>query len=179
VRYLQFMFRATDHHRRERAHRDRQAWKRPLAPKPEHPLRPPVATMRRRSQEKVEIVRAVYKPWSEGDFGARVDLFDDHLVFVPGAGSGDDGAYLGTEAIAAYTRGRLEPWARLTVEAEEIVPAGDSVLVRVHQRGVRTAVRVPWKMRYFQLWSFRGDKVIRLESFRKRVEALEAAGLRE
>jgi hypothetical protein len=34
-------------------------------------------------------------------------------------------------------------------------------------------------MRYFQVWSFRGDKVIRLESFRERVDALEAAGLRE
>jgi ketosteroid isomerase-like protein len=132
------------------------------------------------SQEKVEIVRALYEPWSEGDFGASVDLFDDHVVFVPGAGFGNDaGAYLGTEAVAAYTRGRLEPWAHLTVDAEEIVPAGDSVLVRVHQRGVGTAIGVPWKVRYFQVWSFRGDKVIRLESFRKRVDALQAAGLSE
>jgi ketosteroid isomerase-like protein len=133
------------------------------------------------SEENVEVVRAVYERWSEGEFGASVDLFDRHVVFVPGTGFGDDaGAYVGTEAVAGYTRETLlEPWTHLTVEAEEIVPAGDSVLVGVHQRGVGTASGVPTEMRYFQVWSFRGDKVIRLESFRERVDALEAAGLRE
>ena len=34
-------------------------------------------------------------------------------------------------------------------------------------------------MRYFQVWTFRGGAVIRLESVRAREEALEAAGLSE
>jgi len=34
-------------------------------------------------------------------------------------------------------------------------------------------------MHYFTLWSFRGATVIRIESFRERSAALEAAGLRE
>jgi hypothetical protein len=34
-------------------------------------------------------------------------------------------------------------------------------------------------MRYFTLWTFRGRKVIRIESFPERAQALEAAGLRE
>jgi ketosteroid isomerase-like protein len=37
----------------------------------------------------------------------------------------------------------------------------------------------PTDLRYYQVWSFRGGKVIRLENFRERAEALEAAGLRE
>jgi ketosteroid isomerase-like protein len=132
------------------------------------------------SEENVEAVRTVYERWSEGDFRAAVDLFDPHVVFVPGSGFGDAGAYLGTEEFAAYTRRTLlEPWRHLTVEAEEIVAAGDSVLVHVHQRGVGSASGVTTEMRYFALWSFRGRKVIRLESFRELAEALEAAGLRE
>ena len=51
--------------------------------------------------------------------------------------------------------------------------------VSVHQRGVGRTSGVPTEMRYFTLWSFRGRKVIHLESFRERAAALEAAGLSE
>jgi ketosteroid isomerase-like protein len=135
------------------------------------------------SQENVEVVRAVYESWSEGDFRASVDLLDSHVVLVLGPEFGPDspegGTYSGTAAVSAYTRGLLGSWTDFTMEAEEIVAAGDTVLVGVRQRGVGTVSGVPTEMRYFTLWSFRGRKVIRLESFRKRAEALEAAGLRE
>ena len=90
------------------------------------------------------------------------------------------GLYIGSEGIAEYTRENLvKPWSSFTVEAEEIVAAGDSVLVHVHQRGVGRASGVPSELRYFTLWSFRGPRIIRIESFRDRAEALEAAGLSE
>jgi ketosteroid isomerase-like protein len=138
------------------------------------------------SQENAEIVRAVYERWSEGDFRAGVELLDPHVVLVldPGfaaflVSNPDKGAFYGVEAVAAYTRGILEPMTRLTMEAEEIVAAGDSVFVGVRQRGVGSASGAPTEARYFTLWSFRGDKVIRIESFPERSKALEAAGLRE
>jgi uncharacterized protein len=131
------------------------------------------------SQESVETVRGVYERWGEGDFAASVDLFDPHVLLVLGPGFFEAGTYLGHEAIAAYTRILLEPWTRLTLEAEEIVAAGDSVLVSVHQHGAGRASGVPTQARYFTLWTFRGGKVIRLEGFRERAEALEAAGLRK
>jgi hypothetical protein len=34
-------------------------------------------------------------------------------------------------------------------------------------------------MRYFQVWTFRGASVIRIESVIERADALEAAGVRE
>ena len=65
------------------------------------------------------------------------------------------------------------------MEAEEIVEAGDGVLVDVRQRGVGRTSGVPVELRYFTLWSFRARKVIRIQSFRDRAEAFEAAGLSE
>ena len=59
------------------------------------------------------------------------------------------------------------------------VATGDTVLVNVHQSGVGRASGIQTDMRYFTLWSFRGRKVIRIESFRDRADALEAVGLRE
>jgi ketosteroid isomerase-like protein len=138
------------------------------------------------SQENVAAIRAVYERWAEGDFHAAVDLdlFDPHVLLVLRPEFGPDypdaGTLLGPPAIAAYTRDSLlKTWSDFTMEAEEIVPAGDSVLVSVHQRGIGRASGVPTEVRYFTLWTFRGHKVIRFESFRKRAEALEAAGLRE
>jgi ketosteroid isomerase-like protein len=131
------------------------------------------------SEENIGAVRAVYERWSEGDFRASVDLLDPHVVLVLGPELPDAGAYLGVEAVAEYTRGLLEPWTDFTIEAEELVAAGDSVLADVRQRGVGSTSGVPTELRYFMLWSFRGHQVIRLESFRERAEALEAAGLRE
>ncbi|MCA1695961.1 MAG: nuclear transport factor 2 family protein [Actinobacteria bacterium] len=132
------------------------------------------------SEENVEIVRRIYEQWSEGDFRGGSDLLDPQVVVVIPGGFPDPGTYLGTEAIAAYTRTvMLETWERLTIEAEELLGAEDSVLADVHQRGVGSTSGVPAEMRYFTLWSFRGSKVIRIESFRERAEALEAAGLSE
>jgi ketosteroid isomerase-like protein len=131
------------------------------------------------SQENVEAVRAIYERWSEGDFRASLEVLDPHVVFVMGPEFPDAGAYYGVEAFIGYTRVLLEPWTRLTIEAEEVIPAGDSVLVRVRQRGVGGESGIPIEMTFFMVWSFRARTVIRLESFREHAEALEAAGLRE
>ena len=56
---------------------------------------------------------------------------------------------------------------------------GDTVLVEVKQTGIGQDSQVPVDHNYFQLWTFRGGKVIRLETIMREAEALEAAGLRE
>ncbi len=127
----------------------------------------------------MEIVRAVYERWGEGDFRAILDVADPLLLLVLGPGFPDSGTYLGIERLAEYTRGFLEPWTHITIEAEEITDTEGSVVVTVHQRGVGSESGAETEFRYFQVWSFRGRKVIRLENFRERAEALEAAGISE
>jgi ketosteroid isomerase-like protein len=129
------------------------------------------------SREHVEAVRGVYERWSEGDFRAGADLFDRLVLFVLDPEFPDAGTYLGLERIADYARGMLEPWTRFTIEADEVIDARDSVVVAVHQRGVGEGSGAPTEFRYFQVWSFRGARVIRLENFRERTDALEAAGI--
>ena len=138
------------------------------------------------SRENVEMMRSVYDRYREGDFRASADLLDPYVVLVLSRASDwgpetpASGVYIGSEGVAEYTRESLiKPWSSFTMEADEIVEAGDSVLVRVHQRGVGRTSGVPSELRYFTLWSFRGPRIIRIESFRDRGEALEAAGLSE
>ena len=129
------------------------------------------------SEENVEIVRAIYARFGEGDFRASVDLLDPHIVFLMMQDAPDAEVYVGVEAVAAATRGLFDTWADFTLKAEELIPAGDSVLVSVRQQGVARISGVPSDERYFTVWSFRGRKVIRIETFPERAQALEAAGL--
>ena len=131
------------------------------------------------SEENVDAIRAVYERWGEGDFEAGLDLLDPHAVLVHDPEFEAGGPSYGINAITEFTRGMLEAWTRFTISAEEVIPARDSVLVGVHQRGVGRASGVPADLHYFMVWTFRGHKVVRFESIRVRAKALEAAGLSE
>jgi ketosteroid isomerase-like protein len=126
--------------------------------------------------ETESIVRAVYERWSEGDFRTH-DAYDPNVVFVMRPEFPDTGVYVGTEEVAAYTRGFLEPWSRITIEADEITVAGDSAVVAVRQRGTGSASGAATEISYFHVWTFRGGKAIRFESVRARAEAFAAVGL--
>jgi ketosteroid isomerase-like protein len=128
-------------------------------------------------EENVEAVRRVYERWRDGDFYAMVEVFDPHVLLVMRPEFPDAGTYLGVEGIADYMRQFLEPWIRITIKAGEITAAGDSVVVAVHQRGVGSGSGVATELSYFHVWTFRGGKAIRLETFRERGQAHEAAGL--
>jgi hypothetical protein len=51
--------------------------------------------------------------------------------------------------------------------------------VEVLQRGVGLSSGIETELHYFQVWTFRGDAIIRIESIAEREQALEAVGLRE
>jgi ketosteroid isomerase-like protein len=128
------------------------------------------------SEENVAAVRAVYERWAAGDFRAGLDLFDPKVVFILRPSFPESGTYLGIAEVGEYTRGFLEAWSRITIEAVEVIDAGSDVIVAVRQRGVGVGSGADTDFRYSQVWSFRGRKVIRLENFREHAEALEAVG---
>ena len=131
------------------------------------------------SQDKVEIVRRVYERFGEGGFRASVDLLDPHIVFLLMADAPEPEVYVGVEAVAEATRQLFDTWADYTLTAEGFIPAGDGVIVSVRQQGVARISGVPSDEHYFTVWSFRGPKVIRIETYPERAQALKAAGLSE
>lgn len=129
------------------------------------------------AERNLAALREIYAGWAAGDFTASVEHFDPDVLFVMGSGFPDAGRYLGHEGVAKYTRGFLEPWTRITIEPEELIPAGDSVVAAVRQHGFGSGSGAETEFHYFQVWTFRGPKVIRFETFRERAEALGAVGL--
>jgi ketosteroid isomerase-like protein len=132
------------------------------------------------SQDNMTAVRAVYDEWAKGNFRAGGDLWDSRVVFVPIADLPDAGDYFGLEGITTFMRAFLQPWTNFTITADELIEAGDSVVVVARQRGIgRDSGLLAQLEQQFQVWTFRGRTVIRFEAFRERAEALEAVGLRE
>jgi ketosteroid isomerase-like protein len=132
------------------------------------------------SQEKVEIVRQIYAEWARGNFAAGTDLYDAYVQLVLRPEFPDARAYCGPDEIRRYMRQDfLADFEGATITGEEFLDARDSVVVRVNQRATGPESGAPVGMRYYQVWTFRGGSVIRIESIKHREEALEAAGLRE
>jgi len=73
------------------------------------------------SEENVEAIRAVYERFSKGDFRASLDVVDPLVLFVQRPEFPESGAYLGIARLVEYTRGFLEPWSHITIEANSKV----------------------------------------------------------
>jgi ketosteroid isomerase-like protein len=128
------------------------------------------------SRENVEFVRAVYAEWERGNFSAGVDRYDPDAVLVQGEGFPEAGSYQGLAGFANYMHIFLDAWEKVTIEAEELIDAGDSVVAAVLQTGIGKGSGASTELRFFQVWTFREGKVIRLEVIRDRDAAFEAAG---
>jgi ketosteroid isomerase-like protein len=70
------------------------------------------------------------------------------------------------------------PWAAYRTEIEQLIDAGDRVVVLVREFGRRVGGAYEVAFPAATVWSVRDGKVVRAEFFPDRARALEAAGLR-
>jgi ketosteroid isomerase-like protein len=131
------------------------------------------------SQEKVEIVRRIFDRWATGDFGAGLADLDPGVVFVVRPPVPEAVKTVGPDGIRKYMRGFLDNWDRYAVEARTLRAADDIVVAHAVQHGEGKASRIEMEQEFFMLFTFRGGRIVRIESVLNEREALEAAGLRE
>jgi len=130
------------------------------------------------SEANVETLRRIYEAWARGEFTEGRELYDPHVVLVLRPEFPESGPHYGREAIRKYMlEDFLLDFDHATISGEEFIDAGDTVIVSVHQQALGPRSGAPVDMRYFQLWTFRGGSVIRIESIMERDDALAAAGL--
>ena len=127
------------------------------------------------SRENADAVRTCIEAYLRGDYlGATAFLAPD-VVW-------ENGQELPAHGPAAvremWTRWTSE-WENLEMVAEELIDAGDKVLVAMHYRGHGRLSGVAVDGWVFEVHTFRDGQCIRKADFRTRPEALEAAGLSE
>ena len=133
------------------------------------------------SEENVEVVRDQFAATNERDFRRAMTYYADdvELVVHPDAFL-DRGVFQGRDAVGQWFADwflTFEPGYHL--EIEEARDLGDLVLLsaRHHGRGRTSGAEVHGQTGY--LYTLRAGKIVRVELYPSRTEALEAAGLRD
>jgi len=64
-----------------------------------------------------------------------------------------------------------------SVEAEDVVRTGKTVAVVIKEAGRGKNSAIPFRAEHTQVWTFRDARIVHIELYRERGDALEAAGL--
>jgi ketosteroid isomerase-like protein len=140
------------------------------------------------SEENVEIVRNAsdsFKAFMRDDLSseAYVERFDPEieLHWRDRQEYPDFAQHLrGAADLIAFSEHYRERWVDLVQEPLEVIDAPEGrVLVLTRQSGQGRESGVPIVIHFFQLWTIRDGKVWRIEYFRHRADAFEAADLWE
>jgi len=128
------------------------------------------------SYENVEVVRRAweYEMFGRGGEDAVADFASDFVMNPV-----EESASYGRAAIRDNFQRFASAWDNLQVNAEEFIDAGDRVFVAAHFRGRGRASGITVETRFYEVYTLRDHKIVRVDEFTHRDEALEAAGLRD
>ena len=124
------------------------------------------------SRENVEIVRRAFDYEKYGVGEARA-IFDPDVVMT----SIDEEPKYGPDAMRDDWEQWASAWEELKVTPEEIIDAGDQVVVVAHHQGRGRGSGMQIDSRYYEVYTLREGKVSRQDEYIERAEALEAVGL--
>jgi ketosteroid isomerase-like protein len=126
------------------------------------------------SQENVEAVGRCFEAYRRGDYaGASAYLAPDVVWNV-----GQERPAHGPAAVREMWKRWDSEWEELETVVEEVVDAGNKVVVAVRYRGRGRLSGVEVNDRQFEVHTFRDGRCVHKVDFREQAEALEAAGLR-
>jgi ketosteroid isomerase-like protein len=130
------------------------------------------------SRENVELVRRQHEHFSR--YGEVLsDIYDSDAEWVAAREDPDSATHRGLEAIRRYFAQWTGTFESVDLRAEELIDAGEKVFAWIRFSGHGTTSGIPAELEQAQVWTFQDGKVLRVEEFFDRGEALEAVGLRE
>jgi ketosteroid isomerase-like protein len=127
------------------------------------------------SEENVEVVREVWDAYARGDLDRIMEFSDPHVVMI----TVEDGAQYGFDAVRRNYERWQEAWSDAETTVEQVTAAGDRVFVTACFRGRGRASGIEIETRLYEVYTMRDGRILRVDEFHEREDALEAAGLRE
>ena len=130
------------------------------------------------SRENVEVVQRCHERFNHGDIDGFLSLCAQDIEFhdlpdLPGSG-----VFIGHEAIRDWRAQLYDAFPDAHFEAEDVIDAGDCVVVVTHGSAHGKSSGVSAEIRFTNVWTLRDGKVIRIVSYADHADALEAVGLR-
>jgi ketosteroid isomerase-like protein len=127
------------------------------------------------SQEDRETLRLVYEAANRGDWRDALRGVHPEIEWKTTRA----GTHRGREEVTRFFEDMREPFEEVVVEPDEWFDDGDRIVVFVRIRARPRGSDAVAENRVGHLWTLRDGKAIRCETFPRREDALEAAGLRE
>jgi ketosteroid isomerase-like protein len=127
------------------------------------------------SEENVEIVRASFDAFQQGEIETGLSYYSEDVVFHPLVA----GPYHGRAGVAEQMLVFMEEFNDYWFETEELIDAGDKVVLFWRHGGEGKASGVRVENEGATVFSLEDGSISRAWVYASRPEALEAAGLRE
>ncbi len=128
--------------------------------------------------EITQALRQAYEAFNRGDIQACLVALDPNVEWIEPAEFVGGGVYQGHSGVAQYLTQSRAAWAEIHSEPEELIQVGDKVVVFVHTRVRSKDSDQVREGRIADVYTIRGDKVIRMRAFLDRQEALRYAGVK-
>ena len=130
------------------------------------------------SRENVELVRECCEAFDRDEYEAALGVLHPEISYelthFP-----DGQIYRGHEGVREAFRIWLGAWEGYRAEREEIIDAGDDVIVATREFGRGKGSGLQLDRLTFGIWTVRQNKVVRIQFRSTKAEALEAVGLGE
>jgi ketosteroid isomerase-like protein len=138
------------------------------------------------SQENVSVVRRSFEAFSRGGVEAVISggFWSPEIVFDPSeTGIPGLGVYRGSDEVRFFFEDdwfRAFPFEEWEIEFEELIDAGgDQVFAMSRQHGRGATSGAGAELELANIFTLRDGEVVRVDLYRDREKALEAAGLSE
>ena len=135
------------------------------------------------SEENLDVVRRIYDAAARRDDVIPFEVYAEDIIWDMSnsrrALLAMTPVYHGHEGVRQYWRENLSAFGAIDFEVEELIDAGDQVLAVIREREVGRASGAPVETTHLAVYTLSGGKVIQMQVFDDRQQALEAVGLRE
>jgi len=108
---------------------------------------------------------------------ANAPLLDSDFEGVFGVEEAPESSYVGIDGLRAVWIDWLAPWATYRTEIEELIDAGERVVVLVRDFGRREQSVQEVELITAAVWTVRDGKIARADFYRDRPSAFKAVGL--
>ena len=135
------------------------------------------------TEENVDVVRRLYDAAARRDDVTPFDVYAEDIVFDISNSRrvllAMKPVYHGHDGVRQYWRETTSAFGEIDFEVEELIDAGDQVLAVIREREVGRASGAPVETTHLAVFTLTGGKIIQMQVFDDRQQALEAAGLAE
>jgi ketosteroid isomerase-like protein len=132
------------------------------------------------SQENVDLVRRSIGAFNSGDWDKSLEYMDEGIEWQAPFVVPDQDTYIGRDGVRAFWTAWTDNFPDFRLEVEELIDAGDDVVVvaRISGHGIASGAGVRSNP-FAHVVRLRNGKIRRWAMYDSAHEALEAVGLRE